>query len=41
MQKNDMKEVQSKKNENKDSPCSRKKYSTREKYVLENIVELG
>ena len=30
-----------KRNENKDNPCSRKKYSTREKYILESIVELG
>ena len=30
-----------KRNENKDNPCSRKKYSTREKYISESIVELG
>ena len=30
-----------KRNENKDNPCSHKKYFTREKYILESIVELG
>ena len=30
-----------KRNENKYNPCSRKKYSTREKYISESIVELG
>ena len=43
------KDVQSKKkkggkrkrDENKDNPCSRKKYFTREKYISESIVELG
>ena len=43
----DTKVVQSKKrrkrkrDENKDNPCSHKKYFTREKYILESIVELG
>ena len=30
-----------KRNENKDNPYSRKKYSTKDKYISESIVELG
>ena len=35
------KKGEKKRDDNKDNPCSRKKYSARDKYISESIVELG